>query len=177
MDRQPRKDIWEDEIKRTKERPEVYNHVTTFEKNKNKAHEFGKPYVTVYDKNPMAGKYQPDQTANFMQSNIKIDKAAKKDIWHESIEKAKSIPEAYNLKDTFEQNKNKASEFGKPFKTTYNNNPSACKYQPDITKNLMNTSSNQKMNKDARPDIWKDEIKRASELPEAGNYERKTTFE
>ena len=56
-----------------------------------------------------------------MQKNIKINKAARTDIWKESLEKAASVPEAnYRHVDTFEANKNKASEFGKPYKHTYN---------------------------------------------------------
>jgi len=78
-----------------------------------------------------------------MQKNIKINKAARTDIWKESLEAAASVPEAnYRHVDTFEANKNKASEFGKAYKTTYNQNPSPDRYQPDVTKNLMNTSSN-----------------------------------
>jgi hypothetical protein len=78
-----------------------------------------------------------------MQSNIKINKAERTDIWKESLAKAASVPEAnYRHIDTFEANKKKAHEFGKPYKHTYNQNPSPDRYQPDVTKNLLTTSSN-----------------------------------
>ena len=141
VSKQKRKDIFEDEIRKANEMPGPYKHKDTFEQNKNKTFEFGKPFKTVYDQNPPIGKYSADQTANFMQKNMKIDKAPKKDIWAESVLKAKSVPEAnYRHVDTFEANKKKTHEFGKPFKTVYNKNPSPDKYQPDVTKNLMNTS-------------------------------------
>lgn len=112
-----------------------------------------------------------------MQSNIKINKAERTDIWKESLEKAASVPEAnYRHVDTFEANKKKAHEFGKPYKHTYNANPSPDKYQPDVTRNLMATSGNQKISHEPRRDIWEKEVAHAKATPEA-NYARKDTFE
>ena len=119
-----RPDIWEKEVAHAKATPEAnYRHIDTFEANKNKASEFGKPYKHTYNQNPSPDRYQPDITKNLMNtsSNQKINRQARTDIWKESLEAAASVPDAnYRHIDTFEANKNKASEFGKPYKHTYN---------------------------------------------------------
>ena len=110
-----------------------------------------------------------------MAKNMKIDKAAKKDIWAESVLKAKSVPEAnYKHVDTFEKNKKKAHEFGKPFKTVYNENPSPDKYMKDHSKSTLNKDSHPRIGIEVRPHIWAAEIKHAAETPVG--YEHKDTF-
>jgi hypothetical protein len=96
-----------------------------------KVQEFGKPYKTTYNNNPSPDRYQPDITKNLMKTsaNQKISHEPRRDIWEKEIAHAKATPEAnYARKDTFEQNKNKTHEFGKPYKHTYDNNPMAQKY-------------------------------------------------
>jgi hypothetical protein len=128
--KEARKDIFADEIRRAAEIPDAgrYNVSNT---KKVKVQEFGKPFKTTYNNNPSPDKYQPDVTKNLMKSsaNQKISRAERTDIWKESLAAAASVPDAnYARKDTFEQNKNKTHEFGKPYKHTYDNNPMAQKY-------------------------------------------------
>jgi hypothetical protein len=82
-----------------------YVHATTFENNKNKAHEFGKKYKTVYNANPSPDKYRiSDSATKGRIPSAKIGTQPRPNIWKKEIEAAKDLPETgtYSHKDTFE---------------------------------------------------------------------------
>jgi hypothetical protein len=174
-----RTDIWKESLAKAASVPDAnYRHVDCFEANKKKAHEFGKPFKTTYNNNPSPDRYQPDITKNLMatSSNQKISRAERTDIWKESLAAAASVPDAnYRHVDCFEANKNKAYEFGKPYETKYNQNPSPDKYMPDQSKSSLNKAAHPKIGTESRPDIWAKEVAHAKATPEV--YPSKDTFE
>jgi len=89
------------------------------------------------------------------------------------------LPEAgnYNIKDTFEQNKTKAFTIGAPYEHKYDQNPGPGAYAGDQDAIGMAKSGSIRIGREERKDIFADQIARQQELPEAGNYNIKDTFE
>lgn len=142
----------------------TYVHATTFEKNKNKAHEFGKPYKTQYNNNPSPDKYRINNSPTKERiPSATIGTQPRPNIWKKEIEGAKDKPECgtYERTTTFESNKKKAYTFGAAYETKYNANPGPGQYSEshNLTKTRSVNGATQK--KEARKDIFADEIRRA----------------
>jgi hypothetical protein len=128
-----RKDIWEDQLKVSRENPEAaqYGHVDTFSANKSKTFTIGTAFKTEYNANPGPGEYTGNQAeTRTTEQNFKIAQDSRKDIWEDQLKVSRENPEAaqYGHVDTFSANKNKTFTIGSAFKTEYNANPGPGEY-------------------------------------------------
>lgn len=179
LDKTKRKDIFEDEIRKASQLPDPGTYSNKDKKfgAHAKSASIGLPVEAKYNQNPGPGAYsKQDALTTKSQVNQKIGTQPRKDIFERELKEAQSKPSigTYEQKDFIQQNSKKVT-MGAPWKHTNNSNPGPGRYTATDAMTRPKSAC-QKMSQEPRKDIFKEQIQQASQLPEPGQYELKSSF-